>query len=291
MTGIHAPDPNTLPTTLTGPLRLLTLSTHDLTSLQECFVKILGMKLEGPFEISGDHQSKLRKYYDISEEIGFEIYQLLYEEETQLSIRVISLDKETPLMRGDHPEPGIGAYAVSIGYGDDPKQALSTDGLYLNGPENLKIHMAKKPLSMMDDIQVRQMLSTKILTDVLDEEALFYKNVLGMDGIAAKQRALSDHYEGPSIICRPHDYVSQHIELTEIEPKEEGVTHLRLPNRGICMHTYETADVGEVLARAHAGQIKAYRTPRTIVDPILGDIISMLLLSPSGYLVEIYTKN
>jgi len=290
MTGLHAPDPNTLPTTLTGPLRFLTLSTYDLAAIKECFVDILGMKLTGPYETSEEQKSKLHRFYDISEEMGFEIYQLLYDEASQLGIRVIALDQETPLMRGEDYSRGIGAFALSIGYGEDPRQALGEDGLYLTGPDNLRIHMAEKPSSTYDEVLSKQMISAKILTDVLDEEAIFYKNVLGMDGIAAKRKSLPQQSPGTSIICRPHEYVSQHIELTEIKVAPDEESYLRLPNRGICLQSYETSDIGEILARAHAEQVKVYRTPRKFEDPILGEIIGMLLLSPTGYLVEIYNK-
>ena len=64
----------------------------------------------------------------------------------------------------------------------------------------------------------------------------------------------------------------------------------RLPNQGMVMWSFETRDIGEVLARAHAKQVKIYRTPRKMTTPLLGEVIALTLLSPTGYIIEVYSR-
>lgn len=132
-----------------------------------------------------------------------------------------------------------------------------------------------------------------------DEELAFYTKVLGMELRADRQWETS---EGSALGIEPgvpfrfsivyakgstqnHLLFLDYKDGKSIDP---GVPP-RLPNQGLAMWTLHTKDIGEVLARAHANQIKVYRTPRKINDPIYGETIAMTLLTPSGFIVEVYS--
>ena len=118
-----------------------------------------------------------------------------------------------------------------------------------------------------------------IASDQYIEEVDFYTKVLGKEAQLVNDDII--------INSSTSAYSAIRLERLEEEGYEEEVVS-RFPSTGWVMSSYETSDLGEILARAHASQNKVYRTPRKLVDPVLGSILCMSLLSPSGMVVEVY---
>ena len=141
---------------------------------------------------------------------------------------------------------------------------------------------------------------SSFVTNVIEEEIAFFTKVLGLSVRSDYQ--LNSRNNSSLGIESPVDYRMVHFgrdnypdttlqffEFEESVTKEPAVP-FRIPHKGIVMWTFETEDIGEILARAHANQIKVYSTPQKVEDPIYGLAIALTLLSPSGFVIEVYHR-
>ncbi len=173
------------------------------------------------------------------------------------------------------------------------------------GPEFIQISAIEEKMSTGSKIaqtEVSEFSSpayTSFVTDVIDEEILFHTKVLGMSvevdlHINPANTSALNLSEGKSYRIskiRSKDNQKNYVIFIQFDDKESQDREVppRLPNRGLVMWSFQTVDLGEVLSRAHAQEIKVYRTPRKVHDAIYGEAIAMTLLSPSGFIVEVYT--
>ena len=138
------------------------------------------------------------------------------------------------------------------------------------------------------------------VTNQSDKEIAFYTDVLGMELRSDREWETA---EGSALgipagvpfrfaIVYAKETHQNHLLFLDYRDGvfEDAGIPPRIPNQGLGMWTFETQDIGEILARAHAKQIKVYRTPRKVNDPIYGSAIALTLLTPSGYLIEIFNK-
>lgn len=302
---------------LTGPLQIITLCTNNLESIKKFYVEGLGMEIDGPFDLDSETILQLRTYWHIPETIEFQVFQLQqkleYDELVSIRLLVLSEDTETIHSSSAHKEVGpysIGFLRKNIKEGKEIlknqgqaslsnahlKEAHATD----KKEEERKVSLFSGPDHVRASLVEGESLGLQFatfITDRPDEEIEFYTHVLGMQLIAdyqGKSKIGSGRDDSNGIIFRSSRLRSKAgansaVHLLSYEtPYEEREVAFRLPHRGITMYSFMTKDIGEILARAHAKEIKVYRTPRKLVDPIFGEAIVMSLLSPTGFIVEVY---
>lgn len=248
---------------LTGPLTLLTWCTYDLDQLTG-LIDRLGYVVEDSIIIEGDKVDALALYWGLG---ASSIKQIVRSSSpsSPLLLRIVEYKQSDQDTYGH----GIGITSMDL------KLAGSISKFTTSAILEKEV---VDPLSENPDIQVH------ISSDEYVEEVDFYTKVLG------KKAELIDE----DIAIHLSTSTTDRIVINRLEGEEESEQASvvsRFPYEGWVMTSYETSDLGEILARAHAAQVKVYRTPRKILDPILGPILGMSLLSPTGMVVEVYQKS
>ncbi len=246
---------------LTGPLSVITWCCSDVESV------ITQLRDKGvvctpvPTVVNEDLES-MKLYWGLPNVQTLEVYEALLPNE-KIKMRLVSHGMQT-----DHGSSLIGVKSLECEHEEQ-------DQLFI------------KPISDEDSREVKPVIPSfegveellNIASDQYIEEVDFYTKVLG------KEAKLVDD----DIIIKSPESTHSAIRLERLEEEgHENEVVARFPNIGWVMSSYETNDLGEILARAHASQNKVYRTPRKITDPVLGSILCMSLLSPSGMVVEVY---
>ena len=248
---------------LTGPLSVITWCCSDV----ERVISLLRDKrivcTPVPALVNEELEA-MKLYWGLQSIQSLEIYEALLPNE-KIKMRLVSHSIEV-----DHGSSLIGVKSLECEHEEQ-------DQLFIKAiiDEN-----SNGEVPMIPSLEgVEELLN--IASDQYIEEVDFYTKVLG------KEAKLVDD----DIIIKSTESTHSAIRLTRLEEEgHENEVVARFPNFGWVISSYETSDLGEILARAHATQNKVYRTPRKITDPILGSILCMSLLSPSGMVVEVYQK-
>ena len=305
---------------LTGPLQMITICTNNLNAIKDFYVKALGMNFEGPYDIEEELKPKLRIYWDIPESLDFQVYHLYQEKESNtIDIRLLLFNEETDSIHSPSAAIEIGPYSAGFFMKDIKavKELMkshnysSLSNTHVKEAHVNKIDEADRVVSLFlgpDNVKYsfvkgekNGLKLTTFIAEQSDKEIEFYTHVLGMQlisdfqGISKRGSKESNTakitYRSSTIVSRTSKEHEIHI-LSHDGSHEEGIIRsIRIPHRGITMYTFMTEDVGEILARAHAKEVKVYRSPRKIKSPILGEGIGMTLLSPSGFVVEIFSPS
>jgi len=275
---------------LTGPLRIITICTNDLEDTLLFYRDRLGMTATGPIVSTEEQVLRLKQYLDIDPEIDISCYHI-YEQDTEgISIRLIYLSQEVPAIKTSRSALHLGPLGLvcTLAQSEDISSVMKA-------PDFNQVMISGE-----DELHKLGIRQSCLITDQMDKEHDFLTRVLSMsilsDKIMSAGKASPVGLE-PNVKYRISQlsYAEGEKSFLElIEPQDVALQEpdvpLRPPYRGQVMWTFMTRDIGEVLARSHARQIKVYKTPRKITDPIYGDAISMILMSPTGYLIEVYAR-
>ena len=280
--------------TLSGPLRLVTICSDDIEVIKNFYERQLSLVVDGPIEVPDT--DKLKNYYGISDDIDFAIYKVgVGNKDNDVRLRVINISQSTPSIKGSHSAREVGL--LMMDRLADSKNGLSqSPDQYYWSASNEKGSDQEESLDFVDTLS--PMIT--FVTDQVDEDVTFFTHIMGMlviedattkvspkelPGLEKATEVRSIHLQamtGDGCTIRLLSFVDGQYLEQEAAP--------RLPNQGVTMCSFETTDIGEILARAHAKQIKVYRTPRKLSDPLLGEIITMSLLSPTGSIIEVYSR-
>ncbi len=278
---------------LTGPLRLVTLCSDDIDEIRSFYVDQMGLTVEGPLEI--EDPEKLKTYYGITEGIEMSVYQVgpKYADDG-IFFRIINISQSTPKIKASASAREVGLLLMERQSGPELQVAQSPSHYYWR---NIVTTLPKG--SEIPD-EVVAIPTVTFVTDQIEEDIIFYTHIFGMNLLSDETRevakaelpGLERHATIRSIRLQSKTGEGCYMRLIAFEDEEYAELQAapRLPNQGIPMCSYETTDIGEILARAHAKQIKIYRTPRKHHDPILGEVITMSLLSPTGSIIEVYSR-
>jgi len=278
---------------LTGPLRLVTLCSDDIDDVKAFYESELSLNVIGPIEI-GD-VDKLRSYYGIPDNIDIAIYQIEPEhDDDQVHIRVINISESTPAVKSSHDAREVGLLMINKYSKSDGQRLKSPDHFYWNNNTTQEVSFNG------NEDYLPTYPTITFITDQAEEDLTFFTHILGMDLLSDATNMISK-VDLPGLtsstvireIClQSKTGTGSILKLVSFDDEQykETVAAPRLPNQGITMCSFETTDIGEVLARAHAKQIKVYRTPRKMIDPILGAVIAMSLLGPTGFIIEVYSR-
>ena len=248
---------------LTGPLSVITWCCSDVDKVIS-FLRGKGVVCTPVPSVANEELENIKLYWGIPGIRSIEIYEALLPNQ-EIKMRIVAhgedVDLGSSLMgmkslssRGNEGDP------ISIQPNSaDNGSSSSTSGSRIEGVEEL----------------------ITIASDQIDDEVEFYTKVLGKKAELIEENIL---FKSPS---SRHSAIR--LEGIEGEDNEQEIV-ARFPNIGWVMSSYETSDLGEVLARAHATENKVYRTPRKIIDPVLGNILCMSVLSPTGMVIEVYQK-
>lgn len=286
-----------VPSTLTkkilaGPLRLVTLCCDDIDEIRSFYVDQMGLTVEGPLDVEDIEQ--LKTYFGITEGMDMAIYQVgpKYADDG-IFFRIINISQSTPKIKATASAREVGLLMMERQSSPDQQTAQSPSRFYWS---NLTTQI--KDGESQDDVVAIPTVS--FVTDQVEEDIIFYTHIFGMNLISDETRevakkelpGLDRHTIIRAIRLQSKTGEGCYIQLIAFEDNEYAVLQAapRLPNQGVGMCSYETTDIGEILARAHAKQIKIYRTPRKLNDPLLGEVITMSLLSPTGSIVEVYSR-
>lgn len=297
-------DINSSKKALTGPQYLITLCTHDLYGIKNLLLDGLAMTMEGPFEISESQRAKQNILWEIPDEIEYDIYRFSQDNSNgHLKIRLIHVHDATPEIRQSYNSRELGM--MSLNFSTTRTEVLDKhfkklvalkrgQGEVYKGTNFVQFTNRKN-----EEIS-GNLFSTTLVSDRAEEDATFLVKVLGLtkttdDFFSTTKRALPGIEKNVMYRAIDLNIAEQQeplIKLIEYEDGYfiEGEAIPRLPNQGFGMISFQTADLGEVLARAYAQQIKVYRSPRKVSDVILGDSIVMTLLSPGGLILEVFNK-
>jgi len=247
---------------LTGPLSVITWCCSDTENVIS-HLREKGVVCTPVPTVANEELEAIKLYWGLPNIESLEVYEALLPHE-KIVIRLVSHD-----VKVDNGSSLIGAKSLEC---DHELGQILIKPIYDENSND------EEPV-ITDFEGVDELLN--IASDQYIEEVDFYTKVLG------KKANLIDD----DIIIRSGEssYSAIRIQRLEEEGHENEVV-ARFPNKGWVMSSYETSDLGEILARAHATQNKVYRTPRKITDPVLGSILCMSLLSPSGMVVEVYQK-
>lgn len=305
---------------LTGPLQMVTLCSNNLEEVRKLYVQNIGLEIKGPFDIEGSMRAKLRTYWDIPASIEFQVFHLFKPEDVphpSVGIRVIIISEDTEMLHDHSAYREIGPYSIGFSTKNikDLKELLKSQGqtslptthikeahitnrkeedrkmALFSGPDNVRLSILQEDSTGIQN--------TIFITDRPDEEIEFYTHVLGMQltsdfqGVSKKSYQKDDSvkviFRSSTLTSKASHEKSVHLLSYDSDEEQERKVPFRLPQKGVVMYTFETKDIGEILARAHAKEVKVYRTPRKLIDPIYGEAIAMTLLSPTGFIVEVYT--
>ena len=292
-------------TALCGALRVITICTHHFASTKRYNNKILKLPHEGPISLDDSDSKRLKSLWGIEDSMDFEYHvfasRIL---EEGLQIRVLHMNQEISSIYESHHPRNIGVHSIVF---------HSTNWNKINSKIKEKGVRKVKGLKRLDEAEVKNertkilgpsqlfyevvsddkdFIEIEINSDAFDQERKFFSKVLGHPHFKISNYELNEvgvqyHTVSSSI---KDDTAINFIEFEDNFYKEVNEPP-RIPNEGIGMLSFETKDIGEVLARCHAHQFQVYRTPRKVNDPIYGEAISMTILAPTGMLIEVYNKS
>ncbi len=158
------------------------------------------------------------------------------------------------------------------------------------------------PLSPVDDSnQMGGPGYSAFVTNKSNEELAFYIDVLGLELRADRYwetspgSALGIDEGVPyrfSLVYAPGS-VQNHLLFLDYQDgifEDTGIAP-RIPHQGLAMWTFHCTDLDQVLTRAAGHQIEVVSGPVSYHDPITGEAAYLSLLTPSGFLVEIFQKH
>jgi len=158
------------------------------------------------------------------------------------------------------------------------------------------------PLSPVDESnQMGGPGYSAFVTNKSTEELSFYVDVLGLELRADRYWETSTGsalgiQEGVayrfSLVYAPGS-AQNHLLFLDYQDgifEETGVAP-RVPNIGLGMWSFQCTDLAKVLSKASAHNIKVISGPSQYQDPITGDAAYVTLLTPSGFLVEVFQTN
>ena len=245
-----------VPSTLTkrilaGPLRLVTLCSDDIDEIRSFYVDHMGLSLDGPLDV--EEPEKLKTYFGITEGIEMAIYQVgpKYADDG-IFFRIINISQSTPKIKGSASAREVGLLMMERQSGAKDQLSQSPNHFYWS---NLTSSVSEEPTP-----------TVTLVTDQLEEDIVFYTHIFGMNLIAEETRemakkelpGLDRHTIIRSVRLQSKTGEGCYIQLIAYDDEEYNELQAapRLPNQGIVMCSYETTDIGEILARAHAKQIK-----------------------------------
>ncbi len=275
---------------IAGPLKLVTICTSDLSAARSFYEEELGLSVKGPHELGAEEKEKLSAFWDIPLTLGFDIYSLSTGDGiSELHTRIVHINEETPFFRGSYDVKELGPYMIDMSMDHEQKLAKAP-GKYLCRT----IGAPDAELNSEADLQeeIKPLFAT-FMSDKIEEELILFTHVLGLS-LQPDLTNTGSNGEGSIHNYKLSARDGEGYRLMLVGYEEDDFIDLeeapRLPNQGMVMWSFETRDIGEVLARAHAKQIKIYRTPRKLSTPLLGEVIAMTLLSPTGYIIEVYSR-
>jgi len=278
---------------IAGPLKLVTICTSDLSAITSFYKEELGLSINGPHELEAEEKEKLSAFWDIPLTLGFDVYSLSTGEGiTELHTRIIHIHEETPYFRGSYDVKELGPYMIDMTMNHEQK-IVKAPGKYLC--RTVEASYGETNLELGNRVQDKPLFAT-FMSDKIEEELLLFTHVLGLSLQPDLTNNASNGSNGKDSI---HNYKisardGEGYRLMLVGYEEDDCIDLeeapRLPNQGMVMWSFETRDIGEVLARAHAKEVKIYRTPRKLSTPLLGEVIALTLLSSTGYIIEVYSR-
>jgi len=252
--------------TLISPLKVLTWCVSDLKVIADRLGD-LQYAIDEVESLEEEPEAKLKEYWNLNSDRKLEVKKLYLENYPDLVIRVIALgDDEAEV---SHQNLGVSSVQVV---------------------SNSAIHHIKTNKGISADLALAfphfkleesDLCFVSLHVEDYIDEVEFYTKVLGMSAKLVEEQVFINS-AGDGSFCIRLDQYQGEDEIEEVIP--------RMPHQGWVMMSYETKDVGEILARTHATQNKVYRTPRKLFDPILGEVITMSVLSPGGMVIEVYSK-
>ena len=289
-------------TTLTSSLRVITLCTNQLAGVTKLMSKVFKLQKTGPFSLDTEALLKLKAVWGISEIEEFEYY-LFTNVEDGVKIRVLSINEEIPAIHDSHNHRNVGVQSIvfhspkweKIVTKINEKGHRKVNGFkHITEEKSSAIHTrilgsAQLFFELVSDTQ--NFIKVEIASDSVDEELKFYGTIFGYQSLEYSNlefNEVSIMYHNVKALATD----KTHIGFIEFEDNyyQEVSEPPRLPYEGVGMLTFETKDIGEVLARCHAHQAKVYQTPRKVIDPCYGEAITMSILSPTGIVIEVYNK-
>ena len=104
---------------LCSGLRIATLCTSDIDSIQQFYVEGLGLQMAGPLVVDAPTVSLMRVLWGIAEDIEFDYYHLYRPSIPQLvQIRVLHIKAETPLIHASYNSREKGPFSLGFPNGD-----------------------------------------------------------------------------------------------------------------------------------------------------------------------------
>ena len=277
-------------------LRLINICTNELKDVTDFFVKVMKMKLSNK-AVLNDRQ---RDLWGVSE-LSQQKYYYLFSSDLEIpQIRIIVNQEDTQSIRKTSLPTELGIYNLHFDVSEKIYSKISKKNstgkaqpLVFTGPGEVQYTCHQ---SLSQGILFKAAAS---IVEHLDEEIEFYTRVLGMQSDVldlSSNEPLSipgvttDHHSRKYVFDPEQTSLQLHFITVDEELIQDSAVPPRMPHHGWCIWTFETSDIGEVLARAHARRIAVFKSPRKIYDPELGELICMSLISPSGYLIEVISK-
>jgi len=250
---------------LSSPLRVLTWSISNETPLEEIFGDVAFEVIESP-DLTEEQWSACKEYWGVSDEVEVEIKTIALTAFPSIRLRLVIYNTEDPKLENLQGIRGV-------------QFSTLTESFYIYRTKGLTLSIAG--LRRLQESEKTDCALVSISSIDYVEEVEFYTKVLGMTASLVSDHVMINHPSSGEFYIHLSQ-LEDHVQVTEPTP--------RLPYFGWVMTSYETRDIGELLARAHASQNKVYRTPRKVMDPLLGSVIAMQLLTPNGMVVEVFQR-
>ena len=281
---------------------MLTLCTDDLKGVKKFFVKGLGFKMSDHVLMDETYHAKQADLWGIAPSEQFELYYLYVKDSKKPLIRIVFFKEPVGSIRDSMNYEEIGISGINWnGLKRIKKKHLANisdeqfSGIY-KGPGNIQYVLSESKSGTEQATNFNLLITLEHLSD----EVRFYSRVFGLKkSISNNNGAVVDSFanlnktnlEAAEIMqIQQEDEVYATLIKYPSDRVVESENPSRFPAVGWVMMSYQCTDLGEVLARAHASGITVGSTPRKIVDPFLGDLIAMTLISPNGLLYEVFTK-
>lgn len=308
---------------LTRQLHTVTLITSDLDSTLKLYRDGLGLSVRGPITPDKKTGNLQRKLWGIPADIDWQLYLLGRPNvPTTIQIRLLVLNKQTPLMKTMESRKQAGPYAMGfpalelenwdaelrkMGFSSSPGEMLKypitkADGTtytmhetIFNAPDFMHAVTLSRRNGMPQlgpvDLQTGRggpLYSTQVVRDS-DKVLKFYTEVLGMEIRSDRMWNTGENAYRFSIVFAEG---ARYGHLLFLDYKENALPDSgiapRPPHRGIAMWSFPVRDLREIARRAKSFGATVIAGPINYTSPELGRHRAMTLLAPNGFLIELF---